>query len=202
MSIWTKISEECFQNLVESMPQRIKAVLKAKGGPTRYQQGVPNNVASECIYINKVYLFFHAHDLTNNLGSCPKIGLTSLYIHESDLRSAMEGKVFSNQRKGLVPLTPPAHKQTHTHTHTPVMSLAICHVWRSIISAINISCLFQMIRIALIIPLPWDSTVTHFARQHNTSPHTLQRVILPNRSLIHIPAMHFDTLQHFESTCM
>ncbi len=36
MSIWTKISEECFQHLVESMPRRIKAVLKAKGGPTRY----------------------------------------------------------------------------------------------------------------------------------------------------------------------
>ncbi len=36
MSIWTKISEECFQHLVESMPQRIKAVLKAKGGPTQY----------------------------------------------------------------------------------------------------------------------------------------------------------------------
>ncbi len=33
-SIWTKISEECFQNLVESMPRRIKAVLKAKMGPT------------------------------------------------------------------------------------------------------------------------------------------------------------------------
>ncbi len=32
ISIWTKISEECFQHLVESMPQRIKAVLKAKGG--------------------------------------------------------------------------------------------------------------------------------------------------------------------------
>ncbi len=31
MSIWTKISEECFQHLVESMPQRNKAVLKAKG---------------------------------------------------------------------------------------------------------------------------------------------------------------------------
>ncbi len=30
MLIWTKISEECFQHLVESMPQRIKAVLKAK----------------------------------------------------------------------------------------------------------------------------------------------------------------------------
>ncbi len=36
MLIWTKISEECFQHLVESMPRRIKAVLKAKGGPTRY----------------------------------------------------------------------------------------------------------------------------------------------------------------------
>ncbi len=36
MSIWTKISEECFQHFVESMPRRIKAVLKAKGGPTRY----------------------------------------------------------------------------------------------------------------------------------------------------------------------
>ncbi len=36
MSIWTKISEECFQHLVESMPRKIKAVLKAKGGPTRY----------------------------------------------------------------------------------------------------------------------------------------------------------------------
>ncbi len=35
MSIWTKISEEYFQHLVESMPQRIKAVLKAKAGPTR-----------------------------------------------------------------------------------------------------------------------------------------------------------------------
>ncbi len=35
-SIWTKISEECFQHLDESMPQKIKAVLKAKGSPTRY----------------------------------------------------------------------------------------------------------------------------------------------------------------------
>ncbi len=34
MSIWTKISEDCFQHLVESMPRRIKEVLKSKGGPT------------------------------------------------------------------------------------------------------------------------------------------------------------------------
>ncbi len=30
MLIWTKISEECLQHLVESMPQKIKVVLKAK----------------------------------------------------------------------------------------------------------------------------------------------------------------------------
>ncbi len=36
MSIWTKISEKCFQHLVESMPLRIKAVLKAKAGQTQY----------------------------------------------------------------------------------------------------------------------------------------------------------------------
>ncbi len=36
MSIWTKISEECFQHLVESMTRRNKVVLKAKGGPTRH----------------------------------------------------------------------------------------------------------------------------------------------------------------------
>ncbi len=46
MSIWTKISEECFQHLFESMPQRIKAVLKAKEGPTR-------------VYIYKVYIYTH-----------------------------------------------------------------------------------------------------------------------------------------------
>ncbi len=34
MSIRTKISEECFQHLVESMPRILKAVLKTKGGPT------------------------------------------------------------------------------------------------------------------------------------------------------------------------
>ncbi len=31
ISMWTKISEECFQHLVESMPRRIKTVVKAKG---------------------------------------------------------------------------------------------------------------------------------------------------------------------------
>ncbi len=32
MTIWSKISEECFQHLVESMPRTIKTVLKVKSG--------------------------------------------------------------------------------------------------------------------------------------------------------------------------
>jgi len=36
LSIWANISKECFQHLVKSMPRRIKAVLKAKGGQTQY----------------------------------------------------------------------------------------------------------------------------------------------------------------------
>ncbi len=59
MSIWTKISEECLQHLVESMPQRIKSVLKAKGGPTLYKQGVPNKVACVCVCVRacvRVYI--------------------------------------------------------------------------------------------------------------------------------------------------
>ncbi len=36
MTIWTKISEESFQHLVESMTRRITAVMKTKWGPTRY----------------------------------------------------------------------------------------------------------------------------------------------------------------------
>ncbi len=60
MSIWTKISEEYFQHLVESMPQKLKAVLKAKGGSNLVWQGVHNKVASECIssYIWKRLLSF------------------------------------------------------------------------------------------------------------------------------------------------
>ncbi len=48
MSIWTKILLKNLQHLVESMPRIIKAVLNEKVGPTRYKQGVPNKVASEC----------------------------------------------------------------------------------------------------------------------------------------------------------
>ena len=33
---WEKIGSEVCQNLIESMPRRVEAVLKAKGGYTKY----------------------------------------------------------------------------------------------------------------------------------------------------------------------
>lgn len=46
----TKSTEECFQYFVESMPQRIKAVLRTGGGPTWCEQGVSNKeVAGEYV---------------------------------------------------------------------------------------------------------------------------------------------------------
>ncbi len=64
MSIWTKISEECFQHLVESMPRRIKAALKAKGGPTRYWPGVPNKVPNiSALFSLFTALWFHPYFL-------------------------------------------------------------------------------------------------------------------------------------------
>ncbi len=66
MSMWTKTSEECFQHLVESMPRRIKAALKAKRGPTRYKQGVPIPCVCVCTYIfatetNNKYIIFSSY---------------------------------------------------------------------------------------------------------------------------------------------
>ncbi len=63
MSIWTNISEECLQHLVESMPRRIKAVLKAKGGPTGtskvYLKKLPVSVCV-CMYVC-MHLYIHTH---------------------------------------------------------------------------------------------------------------------------------------------
>lgn len=53
-SIWTKMSDDCFQDLDESVPRRIKAVMQAKGGPTHNEKGVPNQVAGEYIVSNIV----------------------------------------------------------------------------------------------------------------------------------------------------
>ncbi len=35
-NIWQAIPVERFQKLVESMPRRVAAVIKVRGGPTRY----------------------------------------------------------------------------------------------------------------------------------------------------------------------
>ncbi len=63
MSIWTKISEECLQHLVESMPRRIKAVLKAKGvqpGTSKvYLKKLPVSVCV-CMYAC-IYIYTHTH---------------------------------------------------------------------------------------------------------------------------------------------
>lgn len=47
MPSWTKISEECFPELIEYVPQRIQAALIVKV-PTWYQSSVPNKVDVEC----------------------------------------------------------------------------------------------------------------------------------------------------------
>jgi hypothetical protein len=58
-STWPSIPLERFRHLVESMPWRIVAVLRAKGGATRYQEGVPNFWYTQCILYRtlKVSLF-------------------------------------------------------------------------------------------------------------------------------------------------
>lgn len=44
------------QHLVESVPQRIKAVFKAKRGQTQYKQGVSNKV-SDCVLLQSPQMF-------------------------------------------------------------------------------------------------------------------------------------------------
>ncbi len=69
-----KISEEFFQHLVESMPRRIKAVLKAKRGPTQYSQGVPNKVASECMSFMWTQFIVLCFYLWNTASVCQETG--------------------------------------------------------------------------------------------------------------------------------
>ncbi len=61
MSIWTKVSEECFQHLVESMPRKIKEVLKAKGvqpGTSKvYLIKWPVSVYMINFFLNNIALF-------------------------------------------------------------------------------------------------------------------------------------------------
>ncbi len=56
-----QISEECFQHLVESMPRKIKAVLKAKGvQPGTSKVYLIKWPVSVYIYIY-IYIYTHTH---------------------------------------------------------------------------------------------------------------------------------------------
>ena len=58
--VWCK---ECFQLLVESIPWRIEAVLRAKGGSAQYWYIVPNEVLSGCNYSQLIFfLYIHIND--------------------------------------------------------------------------------------------------------------------------------------------
>ncbi|GFX22562.1 transposable element Tcb2 transposase [Trichonephila clavipes] len=45
-NIWQVIPVKRFQKVVESVPRPVAAVIKARGGPTRYLVGIPNLVVS------------------------------------------------------------------------------------------------------------------------------------------------------------
>ncbi len=74
MSIWTKISEDCFQHFVESMPQTIKSVLKAKGVQPSTSKGYPIKwPVSVYIYI---YIYIRGGPLSE-LTCCVNVRLLS-----------------------------------------------------------------------------------------------------------------------------
>ncbi|GBM51956.1 hypothetical protein AVEN_194253-1 [Araneus ventricosus] len=50
LDIWCNLSPVMYQKLVASMPRRVAAVLKVKGGATRYLVGGHNVLALQCIY--------------------------------------------------------------------------------------------------------------------------------------------------------
>ncbi|GFX76369.1 hypothetical protein TNCV_593321 [Trichonephila clavipes] len=49
-NMWQAISVERFQKLVESVPRRVEAVIKTRGGPTRYKLGIHNSMTLQYIY--------------------------------------------------------------------------------------------------------------------------------------------------------
>ncbi len=67
MSIWTKISEKCFQHLVESMPRKIKAVLKANGvQPGTSKVCLIKWPVSVCVYTYMyVYIYIYIYMYTH-----------------------------------------------------------------------------------------------------------------------------------------
>ncbi|GBM37396.1 hypothetical protein AVEN_28347-1 [Araneus ventricosus] len=57
MDLWTVLKDEWrelppryLQTLVDFMPHRVATLMCVRGGPTRYQAGVPIFLALQCIY--------------------------------------------------------------------------------------------------------------------------------------------------------
>ncbi|GFW68651.1 transposable element Tcb2 transposase [Trichonephila clavipes] len=48
-NIWQVIPVEHFQKLVESVPRRVAAIIKARGGLTHYKVDIPNSVALQYV---------------------------------------------------------------------------------------------------------------------------------------------------------
>lgn len=61
MSVWTKISQECLQHLVDSMSQRDRC--SSEGERVQNWQGIPNKVGCECIllYFSWVSSYFQTY---------------------------------------------------------------------------------------------------------------------------------------------
>ncbi len=82
MSIWTKISEECFQHLVESMPRRIKAALKAKEGPLSTSKVyLIKWPVSVYIYISAVKLLIMINHIQNKSFCLHNTCVRTVYIY-------------------------------------------------------------------------------------------------------------------------
>lgn len=64
---WTRISKECFQHHMESMPWVTDAVLRANGVPMHYQYSVPNKVLNESIFTQYNWIASFIDIFTYNL---------------------------------------------------------------------------------------------------------------------------------------
>ncbi len=59
------------------MPRKIKPVLKAKWGPTRYYQDVPNKVVSECVCMHECFYIYISGGPLSALTCCVNVRLLS-----------------------------------------------------------------------------------------------------------------------------
>jgi len=131
LKIWANISKECSQYFVESMPRRIKAVLKAKEGQTQCYYGIPNNPLAECMCILHPFILSDRNDSFR--GKSMSILILFLSIFFFDLPDLTTHSSGTAESINLVPLV----FQVYT---------SLCHV-----------CLFHISPFPFICP--WFSSV-------------------------------------------